>query len=69
MIKIIYANESHKLRPEQWVNIYQLSQTGDAEFYDCCQVADLDLEDPSEYGLELIDAEKVIPIGIGEALK
>jgi hypothetical protein len=69
MIKVSPATEANRLSPEQWVNIYELSQTGDAEFYDCCQVADLDLEDPSEYGLELIDAEKVIPIGIGEALK
>ncbi len=67
MIKIIYATDSHKLRPEQWVNIYQLSLTEEAEFYDCCQVANLNLDDPSEYGLELIDAEKVMPVG--EALK
>ena len=68
MIKGIPATESHKLHPEQWVNIYQLTLTGGAEFYDCCQVADLDLDDPSEYGLELIDeAGKVMPAG--EALK
>ncbi len=68
MIKIIYATEAHKLPPEQWVNIYQLSLTGGAEFYDCCQVADLDLDESSEYGLELIDKEgKVMPVG--EALK
>jgi hypothetical protein len=61
MIKVIPATEANRLSPEQWVNIYELSQTGDAEFYDCCQVADLDLDDPLEYGLELIDAEKVMP--------
>jgi hypothetical protein len=58
MIKSILATEAHRLHPEQWVNIYELTLTGDAEFYDCCQVKDLvDLEDPSEYGLELIDEE------------
>ena len=64
----MYATEAHRLYPEQWVNIYQFSLKGDAEFYDCCQVADLDLDEPSEYGLELIDeAGKVMPAG--EALK
>jgi hypothetical protein len=67
MIKVIPATEANRLSLEQWVNIYELSHTGDAEFYDCCQVADLELDDPSEYGLELIDAKKVIPVG--EALK
>jgi len=67
MIKVIPATEANRLSPEQWINIYELSQTGDAEFYDCCQVADLDLDDPSEYGLELIDGEgRVIQ---GEAVK
>lgn len=55
MINIIYATEAHNLHPQQWVNVYELSLTGDAEFYDCCQVANLDLDEPSEYGLELID--------------
>lgn len=68
MIQGIPATEAHKLHPQQWVNVYELSLTGDAEFYDCCQVADLDLEDASEYGLKLIDeAGKVRPAG--EALK
>ncbi len=62
MIKLIPATEANRLSLEQWVNIYELSYTGEAEFYDCCQVADLDLDDPSEYGLELIDAEKVMPV-------
>jgi len=57
-MKLIPATEAHELPPEQWVNIYELTLTGDAEFYNCCQVKDLvDLEDPSEYGLELIDEE------------
>lgn len=68
MIKCIPATEAHKLHPEQWVNVYELGIAGDAEFYDCCQVADLDLDEPSEYGLELIDEDgKVMPAG--EALK
>jgi hypothetical protein len=68
MIKGISATEANRLPPEQWVNIYELTLTGDAEFYDCCQVKDLvDLKDPSEYGLELIDEEgRVIQ---GEAVK
>jgi len=68
MIKIILATEAHRLNPEQWVNIYELSITGSADFYDCCQVADLDLDDPSEYGLELIDEEGRV-ISQGEAVK
>ena len=67
-MKLISATKAQKLSPKQWVNIYEITLTGDAEFYDCCQVKDLvDLEDPSEYGLELIDEEKVMPVG--EALK
>jgi hypothetical protein len=61
MIKGILATEAHKLHPEQWVNIYELTLTGNAEFYDCCQVKDLNLDEPLEYCLELIDAEKVMP--------
>ncbi|MEG3920715.1 MULTISPECIES: hypothetical protein [unclassified Microcoleus] len=68
MIKVIPATEANRLLPEQWVNIYELTLTGDAEFYDCCQVKDLvDLENSSEYDLELIDEAKVMPVG--EALK
>ncbi len=68
MIQGISATEAHKLHPQQWVNIYELGIAGDAEFYDCCQVVDLDLDEPSEYGLELIDeAGKLMPVG--EALK
>lgn len=65
MIKYISA-EGHNLPPEQWVNIYEFTLTG-GEFYDCCQVKDLDLDEPLEYFLELIDEGKVIPVG--EALK
>ncbi len=68
MIKVIFATEANRLSPEQWVNIYEFSPTGDAEFYDCCEVKDLVyLEERSEYGLELIDVGKVIPVG--EVLK
>lgn len=62
-IKGILATEAHKLSPEQWVNIYELSLIG-PEFYDCCQVKDLDLDEPSEYVLELITV-----IEQGEAVK
>jgi hypothetical protein len=65
-IKGILATEAHNLSPEQWVNIYELS-TYQAEFYDCCQVKDLDLDEPSEYGLELIEEGTVIEQG--EAVK
>jgi hypothetical protein len=66
MTKYISA-EAHKLPPEQWVNIYEITLTGDTEFYDYCQVKDLgNLDDPSEYCLELIEEGKIIP---GEALK
>ena len=66
MIKRTPSTEAHKLPLEQWVNIYELSLTGDAEFYDCCQVKELDLDEPLEYCLELVDAEKLMS---GEALK
>jgi len=67
-MKLISATKAQKLSSKQWVNIYEITLTGDAEFYDCCQVKDLvNLEDPSEYDLELIDEEKVMPVG--EALK
>lgn len=66
MIKLIVATEASKLSPEQWVNIYEFNLIG-AEFYDCCQIANLDLDDPSEYGLELIDEGKVM--AVGEAVK
>lgn len=59
-MKFISATETHNLRPEQWVNIYEFTLTGNGEFYDCCQVKDLNLEEPLEYYLELIDAEKVM---------
>jgi hypothetical protein len=68
MIKGILATEAHKLPPEQWVNIYEIALTGDAEFYDCCQVAELKLDEPSEYGLGLIDKEGRV-ISQGEAVK
>jgi hypothetical protein len=52
MIKVISATEANRLSLEQWVNIYELSQTGDAEFYEGCEVKDLVyLEERSEYGL------------------
>ncbi len=63
----ILATEAYKLSPEQWVNIYELSLIG-AEFYDCCQVAELKLDEPSEYGLGLIDEEGRV-ISQGEAVK
>ena len=65
-MKLIPATEAIKLSPEQWVNIYEFTLIG-AEFYDCCQVKDLDLDEPSEYGLELIEEGTVIEQG--EAVK
>jgi hypothetical protein len=43
-MKFISATETHNLPPEQWVNIYELTLTGNGEFYDCCQVKDLNLD-------------------------
>jgi hypothetical protein len=68
MIKGIPATEAYRLAPEQWVNIYQLSLTGGAEFYDCCKIKDLDLDDPCKYGLELIDEQGRV-ISQGETVK
>jgi hypothetical protein len=57
MIKRIYADEADKLNPEQWVNIYHLDFMGKAIFHSSCQVKDLNLEYPEEYGLELTDED------------
>jgi hypothetical protein len=57
MIKGIYADEADKLHPEQWVNVYELDMCGRATFYCSCQVKELDLDDPEEYGLEPIDED------------
>jgi hypothetical protein len=57
MIKGIYADEADKLHPEQWVNVYQIDVCGRATFYCSCQVKELDLDDPEEYGLEPIDED------------
>lgn len=55
MIKGIYADEADRLHPEQWVNIYHVDFMGEAIFHSSCQVKDLNLDDPEEYGLELTD--------------
>lgn len=55
MIKGIYADEADKLHPEQWVNVYQIDVCGRATYYDSCQVKELDLDYPEEYGLEPTD--------------
>jgi hypothetical protein len=55
MIKRIYADEADKLNPEQWVNVYHVDFMGEAIFHSSCQVKDLNLDKPEEYGLELTD--------------
>lgn len=57
MIKGIYADEADKLNPEQWVNVYQIDFTGRAIFHSSCQVEELDLDYPEEYGLEPTDED------------
>jgi hypothetical protein len=57
MIKGIYADEASSLHPEQWVNVYHLDFTGKAIFHSSCQVKDLNLDEPEEYGLELTDED------------
>jgi hypothetical protein len=56
-IKGIYADESERFHPEQWVNVYELDVCGRTVFYCSCQVKDLDLDDEEEYGLEPTDAD------------
>ena len=56
MIKGIYADEADRLHPEQWVNIYHQGFMGEAIFHSSCQVKDLNLDEPEEYGLELTDS-------------
>ena len=57
MIKGIYADEADRLNPEQWVNVYQIDVCGRATYHSSCQVQELDLDNPEEYGLELIDED------------
>jgi hypothetical protein len=45
----------YKGDPEQWVNVYHLDFMGKAIFHSSCQVKDLNLDDPEEYGLEPTD--------------
>ncbi len=54
-IKGIYADEADKLDPEQWVNVYRIDSAGEASYDGYCQVKDLKLDYPEEYGLELVD--------------
>jgi hypothetical protein len=42
MIKVIFGAEANRLSPEQWVNIYEFSKTGDAEIIDLNAEALLD---------------------------
>ena len=70
MIKGIYADEADQLHPDghlkvrratthpcpqQWVNVYEIDVCGRATFYCSCQVKELDLDYPEEYGLEPTD--------------
>lgn len=57
MIKGIYAEFAEQLNPEQWVNVYEIDVCGRAVFYCSCQVKELDLDDPEEYGLEPTDSD------------
>jgi hypothetical protein len=54
MIQGIWADEADQLDPNQWVNVYEINSIG-AIYYDTCQVKDLELDEPSEYGLELTE--------------
>lgn len=57
MIKGIYADEADKLHPEQWVNVYEIDVCGRAIYHSSCQVKDLNLDEPEEYGLEPTDED------------
>ena len=55
MIRGIYAEDADRLNPEQWVNVYYLMISNKAIFHSSCQVKDLKLDNPKDYGLELTD--------------
>ena len=55
MIRGIYAEDADKLNPEQWVNVYYLMLCDKAIFHSSCQVKELNLDNPEDYGLELTD--------------
>ena len=57
MIKGIYAEEADQLHPEQWVNVYEIDVCGRAIYHSSCQVKELDLDYPEEYGLEPTDED------------
>ena len=67
MIIGLYADEAHHLRPDVWVNVWEIGCDGRAEFCGDCQVKDLDVSD-SDYGLELVDDEGRM-IALEDALK
>ena len=66
MIIGLYADEAPRLRPDVWVNVWEIFD-GRAEFCGDCQVKDLDVGD-SDYGLEPIDEERRA-IALEDALK
>ncbi len=55
MIKGIYVSEADLLHPDQWVNVYEIDVCGRAIYHSSCQVKELDLDYPEEYGLEPTD--------------
>ena len=55
-IRGIGGNESSRLAPEEWVNVWQVSLVG-LEFYDTCQVSELGDLATEEYVLEPVEVE------------
>lgn len=57
----MWAEQFHRLEPQQWVNVWQLNPWGGCEFYMTCQAHELaelfeQANEPiDQFGLELID--------------
>ncbi|QQE64177.1 hypothetical protein GFS31_08560 [Leptolyngbya sp. BL0902] len=55
-IRGIGGDESSQLAPEEWVNVWQVSDLG-LEFYDTCQVKHLGDLTTEDYFLEPVEVE------------
>jgi hypothetical protein len=56
-IQGIWADEAERFHPSQWVNVYEIDTFGEAIFCYSCQVEELKLDAPPNYGLEPTDAD------------
>lgn len=69
MINGVWADEAHRLRPDVWVNIWEVDDMGQTTFYGDCRVSEFEIPDEGlDYGLEPID-ENGNAIALEDALR